>query len=368
MAKIIERVRFGKRGEGCLVRYDDSANWLSVYSHNGREHRETTRESDLKKAKKVHKDLLDSLGAERQGKGQHVPASKRKTTVGELLDAYEADIARRELKSAANQKFHVKPVREAFGDWKATDLAAADIDKIVDGWKKGTANATINRRLQVLLAAYTLASRKNVVSAVPYVKRLPERNVRQGFFEQDEFAAVLKHLPEHLQDAARFGYLTGWRRGEIVALKWSAVDLKHGTITLPDSKNGKARTIALSRELLALLKRREQARPVERPDGTVVVSDHVFHRQGQPLKCFKESWHAALAAAGFVAKKDGRVVYLKRFHDLRRTAARNLVVSGVREGAAMAITGHKTRAIFDRYAIVAPKETREALEKVTVSV
>jgi len=366
MAKIIERVKFGKRGEGCLVRYDDSANWLSLYSHHGKEHRETTGQSDLKAAKKIHKALLDSLAVERAGKGQHVPASKQKTTVAELLDAYQADIERRELKSAANQKFHVKPVREAFGDWKAADVASADIDKVVDGWKRGTANATINRRLQVLLAAYTLASRKNVVAVIPYVKRLPERNVRQGFFEREEFEAVLKHLPEHLQDLARFAYATGWRRGEIVALKWSSVNLKHGTITLPDTKNGRGRTIALSKELLALLKRREAARLIEGPDGEPHIAEHVFHRSGQPIKCFKESWHAALTAAGFTAKKNGRVVYLKKFHDLRRTAARNLVVSGVREGAAMSITGHRTRAIFDRYAIVSPAETRAALEKVSV--
>lgn len=55
------------------------------------------------------------------------------------------------------------------------------------------------------------------------------------------------------------------------------------------------------------------------------------------------------------------------FHDLRRTAARNLVLSGAREGAAMAVTGHKTRVIFDRYAIVSPDETRKATVAVSSS-
>jgi hypothetical protein len=41
---------------------------------------------------------------------------------------------------------------------------------------------------------------------------LPKGKARQGFFEHEEFQAILKHLLPHLIGIARFAYLTGWPR------------------------------------------------------------------------------------------------------------------------------------------------------------
>jgi hypothetical protein len=85
-------------------------------------------------------------------------------------------------------------------------------------------------------------------------------------------------------------------------------------------------------------------------------------------KDFRVEFNKALKEAGienYEYIKNGERISQKRiFHDLRRTAIRNLRRAGVPESVAMMISGHESRSVFDRYNIRDPKETRAALGKV----
>jgi integrase len=124
------------------------------------------------------------------------------------------------------------------------------------------------------------------------------------------------------------------------------------------TKNGKGRILpfAVSPALAALLReQREMTTRVEREQERIVP--WVFHRRGVPVGVnWLKAWRKAAAKAGI----PGRL-----FHDLRRTAIRNLVRAGVPEKVAMELTGHLTRRVFDAYHIVSKQDLFEAVEKLS---
>lgn len=87
---------------------------------------------------------------------------------------------------------------------------------------------------------------------------------------------------------------------------------------------------------------------------------------GAPVGDFKRAWATACIRAGFfrVVGTDakGRPIKMPTmlFHDFRRTSARNLIRAGISETVAMKLTGHRTRSVFQRYAIVEEGMLQEA--------
>lgn len=246
-------------------------------------------------------------------------------------------------------------MREHFGNWRAIELTAEAVDEFVsellDDDKKP---ATVNRSTQLLTQAYKLAMERKRLTSTPMIRYLSESgNARQGFFGDTEFRSVESNLPAYLRDYARFGYLTGWRKGEIASLRWEDVDGDVIRLRAENSKNGEGRTITIECELSGLIERRKAARRVKTATGTM-VADLVFHHNGNPIVDIRKAWASACKMAG---------VQGKLFHDLRRTAVRNMVRAGVPERVAMTISGHKTRSIFDRYNIVSERDLREAMQR-----
>ena len=146
-------------------------------------------------------------------------------------------------------------------------------------------------------------------------------------------------------------YYTGMRAGELLSLKWEHVDFAARQVRLDPgaTKNDDARTVPLSGELYERLRIMKQERDSRYPE-----SPWVFSRNGKPIRSFRNTWTRTCKLVGL----EGLL-----FHDLRRSGVRNLVRAGVSEKVAMAISGHKTRAIFDRYNITNERDLSDAARK-----
>ena len=93
---------------------------------------------------------------------------------------------------------------------------------------------------------------------------------------------------------------------------------------------------------------------------------YLFHNNGIKIGDFRKAWNTACVSAGLghFEKIGERKIYVGTLiHDLRRSAVRNMLRSGVREKEAMLLSGHRTRSVFDRYHIVSEDDLKAASEK-----
>jgi integrase len=264
----------------------------------------------------------------------------------------------------------------------------------------GYAPASVQAHISYLRAAMRYAHKKGELPVLPWFPSIKVDNARTGFFEREEFERIVTCLPDPHADVARFGYGCGWRLSEILELQWSNVNRKQGVITIQHTKNGHGRVLPLVGELAKIMERRWEARIVgellgaarktrgaeilalteqgfarrqiaeklgvsrdlirhaqnrkriagvpavdARRDLSGTLSEWVFHRAGKPIPKarFWQVWSAARNQAGL----PGRL-----FHDLRRTAARDMIAAGCDYQTAMAVTGHRSMSMFLRYQIV----------------
>jgi integrase len=348
------------RGEGKLYRYPDSRFWWMQYFHRGKKYCESTGQTDEKKAKKKLRDKIAELTLDRTGKFAFVPNNTLK--VSDMLDALESDYKLHNVKGIAQIKSHIKPVREFMGSYRASEVSPELVDSYIQSRLRGNgkqavrARGTVNRETTMLRRAFKLAvdRRKLPLSAIPSIRRLSETGRREGFFEAAEFKALMDRLPEYLKAFTKFGYLSGWRRGEIRSLEWHQVDMHGRVLRLrpEQSKNKRGRNLVLAGELWDLIQEQHHKRRYENPDRTTSLSRFVFHHKGEPIGDTRKAWATACEKAGVV----GRL-----FHDLRRTRARDMRRAGVPEDVCMAVLGHRTRSIFTRYDIVDERDQHNAL-------
>jgi integrase len=130
-----------------------------------------------------------------------------------------------------NLRRHLGPGAEAEIRARVHDYPAA---RIAEGVKP----ATVRQELGFLRRAFRLALDRELVERPLRVPTIRVQNARQGFSEPEEHERILSHLPEHARSLAQFAYLTGWRRREIMALRWDQVDMERCVNRIEGTETG----------------------------------------------------------------------------------------------------------------------------------
>jgi integrase len=267
-----------------------------------------------------------------------------------------ADYRINQKKSLERAEISLKHLEKRFQGARVMGITTTAIKSYIEQRiEENASNATINRELAALKRMLHLGAQSTPpkVDRVPHIPMLKESNARQGFFEHGEFLAVRDALPDYLKPLVTFAYKTGWRRTEVTELKWSQVDMERGAVCLNpgETKNNRGRTVYMDEELKAVFNDQQK-----RKKGAGALSPYVFPNETgtDKVRDFRGAWDTACKIAG-----TGK----RLFHDLRRTAVRDMVRAGIPERVAMMISGHQTRSVFERYNIVSEEDLRVAAIK-----
>lgn len=333
------------KGQGSIFARKGSPYLQISYWNGWRQVRESAETNDHAEAVKT---LQRRLGEVASGK----PASAERIKISALLQLLVEDYRRHDRADLCEAEQRVnRLLKPAFGEQRASAFTTKALNAyIAQRQREGKKNATINRELSLLRRAFRLGFEHDpqLVFRVPVIKALKEDNVREGFLEPEEYQRILEELSVENKPILVVGYHLGMRTGELLALKRKWVDLTEELIYVNGrvTKNGEPKTAPIYGDMRPWLERLLREGELHSPH-----SAWLFSRAGKPIKSFKGNWQRACEAAG---------VPELLFHDLRRTAVRNMIRAGVPEKVAMQISGHKTPSMLWRYNITDARDIKEA--------
>ena len=220
--------------------------------------------------------------------------------------------------------------------------------------------STVNRFIAALSPALSFAVKERQFlgrNPVSDIARKKEPRGRTRFLSDVERAKLLEACAKSDWPALRVLVLlaitTGARRGELIALRWSDVDLKAGRALVRETKNGEQRTLPLAGKALEGLRELKLQRSAR--------SEYVFPQPSGaagPYHHFDSHWYDVLETAG---------ISNFHFHDLRHTTASMLAAQGASLLEIADVLGHKTLAMVKRYSHLVVDHKAKVIEKLVVA-
>lgn len=373
-----------RKGDGSLFQANGYWYYTYGYTVDGRQRKKKkclgpvekfrSEAAAWKEAIRVRDEFITDLR-----NGNAVSSDVENVTCAELLTEYVAHLqAQKKPAAYVIERCVEANIRPFFGPLKVAKLETRHFQQYRQSRTKTVSNTTVDHDLAYLKSALLFEFKKTPsrVARVPHIPKSGEDHVRTGFLDFDGYEKVLACLPESLRCLFVLAYHIGNRRGALLDLEWNRVDFENGVIRFLRLQNRKPVPVAapIYGDMEEWLERQKAFRDRQFPG-----SRHVFiwypndceidpdlkrgrggrrNPPGSPIKSFYQSWNAAVEAAGFPDLL---------FHDLRRSAVRNMVEKvGMSEKRAMEISGHKTRSCFERYHIVSLADVQESGRKMDV--
>lgn len=327
-----------------LYRRGTAQHWTLDVRYRGKRYVISTHTTSQKRANAWARDFIAKLES-----GEYRPHEDavRFERLAELARTFYKVNSRRSLKTL---EFVLKRLMTAFAGARAIDITTERVERHKSARiETGAAKSTINAELSALSLMFRLAQDNGLLGRPPRIRMLDDSdNVRQGFVSQGDYLAIRQYLPQRLADLTDFLWWTGLRLGTGRQVEWRDVLEQTIRIRATTVKTAQAHEIPLVGEIAAVIARAAGYR--------TPVTRFLFHRNGSPLlnNWCQVHWKRAASKVGL-----SHIV----IHDLRRSFVRNMRLAGMPETTIMRFTGHRTRAIFDRYNIVTIDEQKAALER-----
>ena len=290
---------------------------------------------------------------------QKVP--EQRMTFQQLADWYLALEKVKALAYFPTLKINLATFNEVFGNYIVSNIKPADLENYQAKRKAaGYADAYVDHQMGAAKVVVNKAFDNDMVTGETVkvfkrVKKLLKRNAnaRDRILTIDELERLLYNAAPHIRAILSTGFYAGMRRGEILGLTWDKVDMERRVIKLEagDTKDKEPRAVPICQELYEVFRQIPRA----------LHDRHVFLYKGKPIASMKTGLIRACKDAGI---DYGRFVKGGfTFHDLRHCFNTYMRKAGVAESVIMAVTGHSTRTMFDRYNTIDEDDTHRAVDQ-----
>jgi integrase len=296
----------------------------------------------------------DPLGA--------IQDERKAPTINDLCDRFieEHILPKTRQGTAKAYQGHIRRhIRSTFGNWKVTDVAFADVERLHRKLTTERGKYAANRTIATLTVMFSQAVKWRLREDNPCRGiGMNKENKRKRYLRDDELQRLLAVLANHSnQEAAnivRTLLLSGARVGEVLSMKWEHLNVAEGTWLKPAAtvKQGEDHDVPLAaplRQLLANVAAGQKRRGI--------TSDYVFpgRSAGAHYGDLWLAWQDISRAAGIPGV---------RIHDLRHSFASILASSSVSLPVIGALLGHANATTTERYAHLFKDAQRAAAERV----